>query len=68
MSAQVFYPSCNKCGWRKGGLHSWNGRACKCGHTATPHVHCGKCNYTGLIAGSVCVDCSGSGLVPRVSA
>ena len=24
-------PMCNTCGWRKGGLHSWNGRACKCG-------------------------------------
>jgi hypothetical protein len=24
-------PMCNICGWRKGGLDSWNGRACKCG-------------------------------------
>lgn len=25
------HPFCNKCGWRKGGVDSWNGRACKCG-------------------------------------
>jgi hypothetical protein len=27
-------PMCNICGWRKGGLDSWNGRACKCGHSS----------------------------------
>lgn len=27
-------PMCNVCGWRKGGLDSWNGRACRCGHTS----------------------------------
>jgi hypothetical protein len=27
-------PMCNTCGWRKGGLDSWNGLACKCGHTS----------------------------------
>lgn len=25
-------PMCNTCGWHKGGLDSWDGRACKCGH------------------------------------
>lgn len=25
------HPFCNTCGWRKGGLHSWNGNRCKCG-------------------------------------
>jgi hypothetical protein len=24
-------PMCKECGWRKGGLDSWNGLACKCG-------------------------------------
>ena len=27
-------PMCNTCGWRKGGLDSWNGQACKCGHSS----------------------------------
>ena len=27
-------PFCNDCGWRKGGLDSWNGRACKCGFSS----------------------------------
>lgn len=27
-------PMCNVCGWRKGGQDSWNGSACKCGHTS----------------------------------
>jgi len=27
-------PMCNTCGWRKGGLDSWNGRACKCGNSS----------------------------------
>lgn len=27
-------PMCNTCGWRKGGLDSWNGRACKCGNAS----------------------------------
>jgi hypothetical protein len=26
-------PYCKICGWRKGGVDSWNGRACKCGHS-----------------------------------
>lgn len=30
----VLHPFCNKCGWRKGGVDSWDGRACKCGHSA----------------------------------
>lgn len=28
------HPFCNICGWRKGGVDSWNGTACKCGHSA----------------------------------
>jgi hypothetical protein len=30
------HPMCNECGWRKGGVDSWNGRACKCGFAAPP--------------------------------
>jgi hypothetical protein len=29
-------PFCKVCGWRKGGRDSWNGKACKCGHSAPP--------------------------------
>ena len=29
-------PLCEKCGWAKGGLDSWNGHACKCGEYAPP--------------------------------
>lgn len=24
-------PICHVCGWRKGGVDSWDGKACKCG-------------------------------------
>jgi len=27
-------PMCTKCGWRKGGKDSWDGKGCKCGHTS----------------------------------
>jgi hypothetical protein len=27
-------PFCGACGWRKGGINSWSGGACKCGHGA----------------------------------
>jgi len=30
------HPFCNVCGWRKGGLDSWDGRRCKCGHYEPP--------------------------------
>jgi hypothetical protein len=29
-------PFCRACGWRKGGPDSWNGKACKCGHSEPP--------------------------------
>lgn len=32
------HPFCNVCGWRKAGIDSWNGRACKCGHREPPMV------------------------------
>jgi hypothetical protein len=28
---QKFYPFCMACNWRKGGVDSWDGFACKCG-------------------------------------
>lgn len=30
------HPFCKECGWRKGGLDSWDGHACKCGHYEPP--------------------------------
>lgn len=35
MSSRL-HPMCRRCGWAMGGVDSWNGRACKCGHTAPP--------------------------------
>lgn len=32
----VLHPFCKGCGWRKGGVDSWDGRACKCGHSDAP--------------------------------
>jgi hypothetical protein len=33
---KVLHPYCHTCGWRKGGVDSWNGNACKCGHREPP--------------------------------
>ncbi len=30
---QIVHPYCKVCGWRKGGRDSWDGFACKCGHS-----------------------------------
>lgn len=32
---------CNVCGWRKGGIDSWDGKRCKCrrGHNTGPVVY-----------------------------
>lgn len=27
---QPFHPYCPVCGWRKGGVDSWDGKSCKC--------------------------------------
>jgi hypothetical protein len=32
-NTRSLHPYCMRCGWRKGGADSWNGRACKCGHS-----------------------------------
>ena len=31
----IRYPHCKVCGWAKGGVDSWDGKACKCKHTAS---------------------------------
>lgn len=36
MNPRSLTPMCNTCGWRMGGLDSWDGRACKCGNVASP--------------------------------
>ena len=33
---QPFRPWCKECGWRKGGVDSWNGVSCKCGFNEAP--------------------------------
>jgi hypothetical protein len=30
-TSKPLHPFCNACGWRKGGLDSWDGHRCKCG-------------------------------------
>ena len=30
------HPFCFVCNWRKGGIDSWDGVACKCGHSEPP--------------------------------
>jgi hypothetical protein len=30
------HPLCDVCGWRKGGMDSWDGVTCKCGHLEPP--------------------------------
>jgi hypothetical protein len=32
----ITHPMCRVCGWAQGGIDSWNGRSCKCGHSAAP--------------------------------
>lgn len=34
-------PWCKDCGWRKGGIDSWDGSRCKCGHSEPPLRHVG---------------------------
>lgn len=33
---EPLHPYCNVCGWRKGGIDSWDGLKCKCGHSEPP--------------------------------
>jgi hypothetical protein len=39
VSLQPLHPFCNVCGWRKGGIDSWDGSRCKCGDTQ-PVIEC----------------------------
>lgn len=32
------HPFCGKCGWRMGGIDSWNGRQCRCRHYEPPMI------------------------------
>lgn len=44
MMKPTLHPYCGKCGWRKGGLDSWDGRACKCGDSAPAYFQsCDGC-------------------------
>ncbi len=36
-AAAVRHPFCQKCGWHKGGIDSWDGAKCKCGHREPPY-------------------------------
>lgn len=57
------HPLCERCGWRKGGVDSWDGKGCKCGHQSPPHSICTACNYAGTThEGRLCHTCQGSGL------
>jgi len=56
---QPLHPFCNVCGWRKGGVDSWNGRACRCGHSEPAMKHHALCDGNG------CDACAGSGLEPN---
>jgi tRNA(Ile2) C34 agmatinyltransferase TiaS len=31
---QALHPACSQCGWRMGGVDSWDGTRCKCGKTS----------------------------------
>jgi len=67
MSIKPIHPFCRKCGWRRGGLDSWNGHACKCGISEPVYQVCTVCDGDG---GAKCAGCDGSGLigpVPRMS-
>lgn len=33
---KTVHPLCNECGWRKGGVDSWDGNSCKCKHSEPP--------------------------------
>lgn len=35
-AGQPVHEFCNVCGWRKGGIDSWDGNRCKCGHSGIP--------------------------------
>ncbi len=61
------HPWCRVCGWAKGGQDSWDGYACKCGHTSLPFKVCAPCMGIGMVpihplGNETCSRCSGSGV------
>jgi hypothetical protein len=66
------YPICLKCCWRKGGVDSWDGKACKCGLRSNEYHTCLTCSGLGTVPydlGSIaCWPCDGSGLIDPASA
>jgi len=57
------HPFCRTCGWRRGGVDSWDGHACKCKISEQPYQLCTVCGGEG----GACTGCDGSGLVGPVS-
>jgi hypothetical protein len=61
------HPFCRVCSWRKGGVDSWNGRACKCGLSVLPYFACDVCCGIGTVPYDIgsqpCPSCDGSGLI-----
>jgi hypothetical protein len=37
-----WHPMCTRCGWRMGGLDSWDGARCRCGKSESREVDVGK--------------------------
>ena len=61
------HPMCQKCGWRTGGVDSWDGYRCKCGRSTLPWYVCGTCHGMGTVPYGIgsqpCPSCDGSGFV-----
>lgn len=56
---------CHRCNWRKGGVDSWDGAACKCGLRSVLMCRCDRCSGLGSvpynIGSEACPSCDGSG-------
>ena len=61
--SSLLHPYCQTCGWRKGGLDSWDGKLCKCGlweppnaptAPATPLMHPSEVNQPRTLRCSRC--------------
>ncbi len=65
------HPYCRKCGWRRGGVDSWDGLRCKCGIAEPAFDWCEVCCGLGAtprdIGTEPCRNCGGSGLVSPLS-
>lgn len=61
------HPYCRVCGWRKGGVDSWDGKTCKCKLRAEAYHRCSTCAGLGTVpydlGSQACPSCDGSGLV-----